>query len=94
MLLFYKQSFNRNRLQYGPANYLLSGLVCMLEIEDSPIEDEIPLPGSQEEKELQFQNGAFYIEMFNSWFLCLLLSLFNLYKIKLWGFLKLFFGPL
>jgi hypothetical protein len=37
-----------NKLQYAPANYLLSKLLRMLSIEDSATEDEIPLPGSQD----------------------------------------------
>ena len=36
-----------NKLQYAPANYLLSKLVHMHETEDSPTDDEIILPGSQ-----------------------------------------------
>ena len=41
-----------NKLQFAPANYLLNGLLRMLAFDDSSIEDEIAVPGSQEEKEL------------------------------------------
>ena len=36
------------KLQVAPANYLLSKLMRMLSIEDSAIEDEIPLSGTQD----------------------------------------------
>ena len=41
------------KLQNAPANYLLVGLLRMLSIEDSPIEDEIPPGGLQEEKDTE-----------------------------------------
>ena len=41
-----------NKLQYASANYLLNGLLKMLSLEDSHIDDEILPAGSQEEKDL------------------------------------------